>query len=58
MNQSTSGFTFIKDGLNLGYPIKESIQSISDLCDEHVLLDFLKQSEDHSIVLAGSTTGK
>ncbi len=33
----TSGFTFIKHGLSLGYPVKESIQSIEPLCDEVVI---------------------
>lgn len=33
----TSGFTFIKNGLTLGYPILESIQSIEPLCDEVVI---------------------
>ena len=32
-----SGFTFVKNGLSLGYPIKESIESLSDLCDEIVV---------------------
>lgn len=32
-----SGFTFIKNGLTLGYPIKESVQSIEPLCDEVVI---------------------
>ena len=32
-----SGFTFIKNGLTLGYPIRESIQSIEPLCDEIVI---------------------
>ncbi len=32
-----SGFTFIKNGLTLGYPFKESILSISPLCDEVVI---------------------
>ncbi len=32
-----SGFTFIKNGLTLGYPIKESIASIAPLCDEVVI---------------------
>jgi len=32
-----SGFTFIKHGLDLGYPILESILSISPLCDEVVI---------------------
>ncbi len=32
-----SGFTFIKNGLTLGYPIRESIESIADLCDEVII---------------------
>ncbi len=32
-----SGFTFIKNGLTLGYPIKESIESIEPLCDEIII---------------------
>ncbi len=32
-----SGFTFIKNGLTLGYPILESVLSISPLCDEVVI---------------------
>jgi glycosyltransferase involved in cell wall biosynthesis len=32
-----SGFTFIKNGLSLGYPIKESIESIEQLCDQIVI---------------------
>ena len=32
-----SGFTFIKNGLSLGYPFKESIESIAPLCDEVVI---------------------
>lgn len=32
-----SGFTFIKNGLTLGYPILESIQSIQSLCDEVII---------------------
>ncbi|TNF02276.1 MAG: glycosyltransferase family 2 protein [Deltaproteobacteria bacterium] len=37
MAKKVSGFTFIKNGLTLGYPIKESIQSIEPLCDEIVI---------------------
>ncbi len=38
MTQSLiSGFTFIKHGLDLGYPIRESIESIEPLCDEVVV---------------------
>ncbi|WP_034722661.1 hypothetical protein [Bacteriovorax sp. DB6_IX] len=33
----TSGFTFIKNGLTLGYPILESVLSIEPLCDEVVI---------------------
>lgn len=32
-----SGFTFIKNGLTLGYPILESVKSISPLCDEVII---------------------
>ena len=32
-----SGITFIKNGLTLGYPIKESIESIDTLCDEIII---------------------
>lgn len=32
-----SGVTFIKNGLTLGYPIKESIESIDSLCDEVII---------------------
>ncbi len=32
-----SGFTFIKNGISLGYPIRESVQSILPLCDEIVI---------------------
>ena len=32
-----SGITFVKDGLSLGYPIRESIESIASLCDEVVI---------------------
>lgn len=37
MTTKLSGFTFIKDGLSLGYPIKESIESISPICDEIII---------------------
>ena len=32
-----SGFTFIKNGLKLGYPFVESIESIAPLCDEVII---------------------
>lgn len=32
-----SGISFIKNGLTLGYPIKESIESIEPLCDEIII---------------------
>ena len=32
-----SGFTFIKNGLSLGYPFKESIESIDPFCDEVII---------------------
>lgn len=32
-----SGFTFIKNGISLGYPFIESVQSIEPLCDEVII---------------------
>lgn len=32
-----SGFTFIKNGLTLGYPILESVLSIAPICDEVII---------------------
>lgn len=37
MQKLVSGFTFIKHGLTLGYPIKESVESIEPLCDEIII---------------------
>ncbi|ATH06744.1 hypothetical protein BIY24_01950 [Halobacteriovorax marinus] len=37
MTKLISGITFIKNGLTLGYPIKESIESIDSLCDEIII---------------------
>lgn len=37
MSTLISGFTFIKHGLQLGYPIRESVESIEPLCDEVVI---------------------
>ena len=39
VQRRVSGFTFIKNGLSLGYPIKESIMSIEPLCDEIIIID-------------------
>lgn len=36
-NTLVSGISFIKNGLTLGYPIKESIESIEPLCDEIII---------------------
>jgi len=36
-NLQVSGFTFIKNGLTLGYPILESVKSIEPLCDEVII---------------------
>ncbi len=36
-HKKISGFTFIKNGLTLGYPFKESIESIAPLCDEVII---------------------
>ncbi len=32
-----SGFTFVRDGIRLGYPFRESIRSLLPLCDEVVV---------------------
>tara|TARA_R110002072_G_scaffold1989_5_gene16564 strand:+ start:18341 stop:19240 length:900 start_codon:yes stop_codon:yes gene_type:complete len=37
MSTKISGFTFIKNGLTLGYPIKESVESILPLCFEVII---------------------
>ncbi|MBF0298426.1 MAG: hypothetical protein HQK51_06880 [Oligoflexia bacterium] len=37
LSPKVSGFTFINNGLSLGYPIKESILSIEPLCDEIII---------------------
>jgi hypothetical protein len=37
MTKLISGITFIKNGLTLGYPIKESIESIDSICDEIII---------------------
>ena len=48
-NKLVSGFTFIRNGLTLGYPFRESIESIEPLCDEiiiNVCFDDKKLSKD------------
>jgi hypothetical protein len=35
--KNISGFTFIKNGLTLGYPILESVKSIDPICDEVII---------------------
>lgn len=37
MSKKISGFTFIKNGLTLGYPILESVLSIEPICNEVVI---------------------
>ena len=37
MTKLISGVTFIKNGLTLGYPIRESIESIDPICDEIII---------------------
>lgn len=37
MTHKISGFTFIKNGLTLGYPFKESVESIEPFCDEVII---------------------
>ena len=36
-NKKISGFTFIKNGLTLGYPILESVLCIEPICDEVII---------------------
>ena len=37
LHLNVSGFTFIKNGITLGYPFIESIKSIAPLCDEVII---------------------
>jgi len=37
MEKLVSGITFIKNGLSLGYPIRESVESILPICDEVII---------------------
>ena len=32
-----SGFSFVRNGIKLGYPVTESIRSILPLCDEFII---------------------
>ncbi len=36
-NKCISGISFIKNGLRLGYPIRESVESIAPFCDEVIV---------------------
>ena len=42
-----SGFTFIRNGINLGYPFIESIKSILPICDEFIIA--VGKSEDNTL---------
>ena len=42
-----SGFTFIRNGINLGYPFIESIKSILPICDEFIIV--VGKSEDNTL---------
>ena len=48
-----SGFTFVRNGFKLGYPVLESLQSLLDICDEVVIAignsDDETEDEDASI---------
>ena len=49
MSKLISGVTFIKNGLTLGYPIRESIESIAPICDEVIInvgFDDIELSKD------------
>ncbi|UCG11366.1 MAG: glycosyltransferase [Deltaproteobacteria bacterium] len=47
-----SGFTFVKNGMILGYPFLESIKSILPICDEFVVN--VGQSEDDTLEMVRS----
>ena len=42
-----SGFSFVRNGIKLGYPIKEAIASILPICDEFVIA--IGRSEDETL---------
>lgn len=42
-----SGFSFVRNGIKLGYPVTESIKSILPICDEFVIS--VGQSEDDTL---------
>lgn len=42
-----SGFSFVRNGIKLGYPIKEAIASILPICDEFVIA--IGKSEDDTL---------
>ena len=42
-----SGLTFIRNGINLGYPFIESIKSILPICDEFIIA--VGKSEDNTL---------
>ncbi|MCK5033057.1 MAG: hypothetical protein KAS18_05465 [Calditrichia bacterium] len=42
-----SGFSFVRNGIKLGYPVTESIRSILPICDEFVVS--IGQSEDDTL---------
>lgn len=42
-----SGFSFVRNGIKLGYPIKEAIRSILPICDEFVIA--IGKSEDDTL---------
>ncbi len=47
-----SGFTIIRNGIKLAYPVVESIKSILPICDEFIVA--VGQSEDDTLGLIGS----
>ena len=42
-----SGFSFVRNGIKLGYPVIESIKSILPICDEFVVS--VGKSEDDTL---------
>ena len=50
-----SGFTFIKNGLTLGYPVLESILSIEPLCDEVIVNVGFEDEQCTQDILSGNS---
>lgn len=47
-----SGFTFVKNAIDLGYPVIESIQSILPLCDEFIINEGFSEDGTYELLLS------